>query len=580
MKKNFEAKIKRLFLTPFASWLFVALVVAGAVVMLVLLRQNRAHDAAESQRQAQLRAAAIADRAKLSAGLMEVLFSDVQGALTATLNAVPREGTLAFLERWREVNPLIADAVLVNALGVPDPGAAAIAPAPMMTDWLSKTPWHSGAVAEKIPAHADSSATVTAWEPLREKLRTAAARAPWHARGDDAGEPGPDGIATGNVGALPPSDDYTKRETWPERRRRLGIPFVERAGWNGAPGGLFAWRMCDDDIVLAVSVDLHELARLLSIALPAETQGGGRYQLLTDGGGGFSIHDELLPGWRVAAAQSTPDAGAVFSGEALYISASLLVVLAASLGILLLLGFQKRMRENEIIAAVTDYASHEMRTDVQEILCCTDPDALPPDADVEHLTKERAAMIYYASGRLSETVAFVLDFFPRVMRGGKLWTENVDVGQVAGKLLDEFTAAMRRAGIPMGFRSSFPGEPVRLASNETAISIILRNLIENACLRAPADNRMVELVLRENAATGMIELRVRDHGPGISGAELGRIFKPRWRPKDDERGHGIGLPLCRKLARSLGGDLAYETPGDGEGGNVFILSLANKNKQT
>ncbi|AWI09623.1 sensor histidine kinase [Ereboglobus luteus] len=575
MKRNFEAKIKRLFLTPFASWLFVALIVTGAVVMLVLLRQNRAHDVAEAQRQAQLRAAAIADRAKLSAGLMEVLFSDVQGALTATLNAVPREGTLAFLERWREVNPLVADAALVNALGVPDPGATAIAP--MMADWLSKTPWHSGAVAEKIPAPEDSSAT--AWEPLREKLRTAAARAPWHARGDDTGEPGSDGIATGSVGALPPSDDYTKRETWPERRRRLGIPFAERAGWDGAPGGLFAWRMCDDDIVMAVSVNLHELSRLLSIALPSEAQSGGRYQLLTAGGDGFPIHDELLPGWRVAAAHNTSDVSALFSGETLYISASLLVILAASLGILLLLGFQKRMRENEIIAAVTDYASHEMRTDVQEILCCTDPDALSSDAAVEHLTKARTSMIYYASGRLSETVAFVLDFFPRVMRGGKLWTENVNVSQVAGKLLDEFTTVMRTAGIPMGFLSGPPEEPVHLASNETAISIILRNLIENACLRAPADNRMVELFIRENAAAGMIELRVRDYGPAIPGAELGRIFKARWRPKDEERGHGIGLPLCRKLARSLGGDLAHETPADGAGGNIFILSLAN-NKQT
>lgn len=576
MKRNLETKIKRLFLTPFASWTLAVLIVAGAVAMLALLRQNRAHDFAEAQRQAQLRDDAIADRAKFAAGLMEVLFSDVQGALGATLNAVPREGTLAFLERWREVNPLISDAVLVNSVGVPEPGGTAATLA--MTDWLSKTPWHSGAIAEKNPEPADLSAA--AWEPLREKLRTAAARAPWHARAVDVAGAGSDGIASGSVGALPPSEDYSKKETWPERRRRLGISFAERTGWDGAHGGLFAWRMCDDDIVMAVSVDLHELKCLLSAALPAETQGGGRYQLFTDGGDGFSIHDDLLPGWKVAAAQNTSGVGAVFSGETLYVSASFLVILAASLGILLLLGFQKRMRENEIIATVSDYASHEMRTDVQEILCCTDPDVLPSETAVEHLTKERASMIYYASGRLSETVAFVLDFFPRIMRGGKLWTENVNVSQVAEKLLDEFMAVMRTAEIPMGFQMSFPRESVHLAGNETAISIILRNLIENACLRASADNRLVEISLRENAAAGMIELRVRDYGPGIPREEIGHIFKPRWRPKDEERGHGIGLPLCRKLARSLGGDLAYETPSDGAGGNTFILSLINNNKQT
>ena len=650
--KTFWIKIKRLFLKTLTAWLLAALVAAAAAVIIFLLYKNRARDGAEAQRQSAQRDADIAERARLSAGMMGVLFSDMQTGLAASLNSAPGESAPVFLERWRDVNPFIAAALPVNIRGTPEPGAhwpdelareygeASRPPAgyysktplpPIFKDWLATTPWRPGVVAEKPPPSGAAQAAAS-WERLREKLRAAAARDPWHLRGASGDDSAAAPIAVGSVdsvdsagsagsagsaASLPPDTDYTNVESRPERRRRTGTPFVERAGWDAVPGSLFLWRVCDDDLVLAASVDLRQLEKMLAPALPSGAQDGARYTLLAYNEGGadsdsgsarvpraasgvapdassrkagdafvrdFPIQPELLPGWAVRVTRAAPGGGAAVRDAILYTSYVAFVVLAAALFILALLIFQRQMRNNEKNATLTDYASHEMRTAVQEILCCTDPDALAAGvagaAGEKHgethgtrLAAEHAGIINHAARRLSEIVSFVLDFFPRITRGGKIWRENINLQPLAATVLDDIKTKLRKGGVRMDFTTNIqPENAAWVETNDNAVSIILRNVLDNACLHGGAGGR-VDMTLDTDARTGMIEIRVRDYGRGIPRAELKRIFKPRWLPKEDERGHGIGLPLSRKLARALGGDLTCRIPPDGKGGCLFALSL-------
>ena len=56
-------------------------------------------------------------------------------------------------------------------------------------------------------------------------------------------------------------------------------------------------------------------------------------------------------------------------------------------------------------------------------------------------------------------------------------------------------------------------------------------------------------------------LRVRDHGQGISAESAKRLFKPFSKSAQEAAhsapGIGLGLALCRRLSRSLGGDLRF-----------------------
>jgi signal transduction histidine kinase len=66
---------------------------------------------------------------------------------------------------------------------------------------------------------------------------------------------------------------------------------------------------------------------------------------------------------------------------------------------------------------------------------------------------------------------------------------------------------------------------------------------------------------------------VDDEGPGIPDDELERVFDIYGtKPRAGSQGTGIGLPLSRRLARLLGGDLWAENRADG-GGARLVLEL-------
>ena len=74
-------------------------------------------------------------------------------------------------------------------------------------------------------------------------------------------------------------------------------------------------------------------------------------------------------------------------------------------------------------------------------------------------------------------------------------------------------------------------------------------------------------------------LRVRDHGQGISEEGARRLFQPFSKSAHEAAhtapGVGLGLALCRRLSRSMGGDLRLD--GLVKNGACFVLSLPLSN---
>jgi len=71
-----------------------------------------------------------------------------------------------------------------------------------------------------------------------------------------------------------------------------------------------------------------------------------------------------------------------------------------------------------------------------------------------------------------------------------------------------------------------------------------------------------------------VQLVVGDTGPGIPAAQLERIFEPFFTTK--ENGLGLGLAICRKIARAHGGTLLADSR-EGEGA-LFRLVLPRADK--
>jgi signal transduction histidine kinase len=106
-------------------------------------------------------------------------------------------------------------------------------------------------------------------------------------------------------------------------------------------------------------------------------------------------------------------------------------------------------------------------------------------------------------------------------------------------------------------------------TDASRVEQILINLLSNAIRYAPEESVVqVSIAVRGRR----IVYRVEDEGPGVPSGDVERIFDIYvTKPGEESRGLGLGLPLSRRLARLLSGELHAEArPGKG---GCFVLEV-------
>lgn len=114
---------------------------------------------------------------------------------------------------------------------------------------------------------------------------------------------------------------------------------------------------------------------------------------------------------------------------------------------------------------------------------------------------------------------------------------------------------------------------------------VLRNLLSNACKYTPAGTAITVSASLLNATdeprgqAGMVCVRVRDEGPGISPEHQACVFERFVRlpgaAASAQPGSGLGLAICKQLVEAMGGTIWVESTGrDGEG-SCFSFTLAS-----
>jgi signal transduction histidine kinase len=98
---------------------------------------------------------------------------------------------------------------------------------------------------------------------------------------------------------------------------------------------------------------------------------------------------------------------------------------------------------------------------------------------------------------------------------------------------------------------------------------VVEELIDNAVQWSPAD-QAIEVVATSEASG--VEIRVIDHGSGMVEDVRQRAFEPFFSGRSSS---GLGLTICRDIARRLGGSIQLESPA--AGGTVALLRLPGTN---
>jgi len=223
-------------------------------------------------------------------------------------------------------------------------------------------------------------------------------------------------------------------------------------------------------------------------------------------------------------------------------------------------------RRNNFVAAVT----HELKTPLTAIRMYGEMlrDGLVPS---EAKRSEYYGTISDESERLSRLIDNVLEF-SRLERGRR--ELNLRAGAVA-PVLEEAARKLRahaeREGMALALAVE-PGLP-SIRFDRDALLQVLFNLVDNA-MKYHAGSGRREVVLEARRRDGLVEVAVRDHGPGVGARHLSRIFEPFYRGEDEltrsAQGTGIGLALVKELAERMG---AAVRGSNAEGGG-FRVCLA------
>jgi signal transduction histidine kinase len=211
--------------------------------------------------------------------------------------------------------------------------------------------------------------------------------------------------------------------------------------------------------------------------------------------------------------------------------------------------------------------SHELRTPLTAIRGHVD--ALREGvADDPELRAASLDVIATEGARLERLVGDVLDLAKLETRRFTVLKEEVDMQRLCDQAYAAFGEEARRRNID--YEKRFAVSATIVSDGDRVLQII-SNLLTNAFHWTP-DGGHVELGLM--AANGSVSVAVDDSGPGISGVERERIFRPFW--SGDRAGTGLGLAIARELAVALGGRIDLESE-PGKGSRFELVLPADQN---
>lgn len=130
---------------------------------------------------------------------------------------------------------------------------------------------------------------------------------------------------------------------------------------------------------------------------------------------------------------------------------------------------------------------------------------------------------------------------------------KVSMKQVCRDVLEDLYPLAEAKRIDIGITSN---DNVELIADETDLTILVKNLIDNAIRYTPEEGK-IDLSIKR--ASNYVELIVKDSGPGIPTEYQQRVMDPFFRLiGSKEIGSGLGLSIVNKIVVKMRGEIRLE----------------------
>ena len=151
---------------------------------------------------------------------------------------------------------------------------------------------------------------------------------------------------------------------------------------------------------------------------------------------------------------------------------------------------------------------------------------------------------------MSDLISNVLDLTRLESNRVVLRRDWQTIDDLVGAALDRSGERLRNHRVELSLPPDLPAVRV----DATLIVQLFANLLENAAKYTPAGTRVV---ISARSDKRMLEIIVEDDGPGLPGDDPDRLFNKfqRGRSESEVTGAGLGLAICRAIARAHGGDI-------------------------
>jgi signal transduction histidine kinase len=149
--------------------------------------------------------------------------------------------------------------------------------------------------------------------------------------------------------------------------------------------------------------------------------------------------------------------------------------------------------------------------------------------------------------------------------------ENINLSLLISLLVKNYKTLAEKKRIELFLETP---KQLFIVIDKLYLNRVIENLISNALKFSPPDSAIHITVKSEN---GLIEIRIKDEGPGISKADQKMLFQKynrlTARPTGGESSTGLGLYIVKTIVDKMGGDVYCESE-EGRGA-TFVVRLKN-----
>jgi PAS domain S-box-containing protein len=233
---------------------------------------------------------------------------------------------------------------------------------------------------------------------------------------------------------------------------------------------------------------------------------------------------------------------------------------------------QELLRSNDDLMHFANVVSHDLREPVRKIKIFHTLLKNEKETDFNENVKKYLQKIEQSNQRMNNIIEGILNY--STVDKTKQYVENIDLNEIVENIKIDLELVIKEKGA-IFIASELPyiqGAPI-------LIQQLFYNLIQNALKFSKADQPpriIITSTMSDIDGSDCVRITIKDNGIGLDTSFAEKIFTAfeRLHSKDQYEGNGLGLALCRKIAKRHGGTISAS--GEKDNGAEFTVTLPLK----